>query len=90
MEDLSNTLTSLGEYRDVRFNGYTYEIVNGTEQWTLTGEAYYSRDFVPLTVTTVRQEGKWRVYRVQLSKKMKPPMEIGRPTSQPATAPIGP
>jgi len=62
--------------------------VNGVEQWTLTGDAHYSKDFAPFTLTTVRQDGQWRIYRMQLSKKLKAPMpEIAPPASQPESRP---
>jgi len=88
MGDMSDRLTSLGEFRDVQFNGYTYRMVNGTEQWTLTGDAFYSKDSAPFTLTTLRQEGQWRVYRLQLSRKVKEPaLDLGRPSTAPATNP---
>src|SRR6185369_10011829 len=39
MVELSDRLTTLGQFRDVRFYSYSYHIVNGVEQWTLTGDA---------------------------------------------------
>src|SRR5581483_5761280 len=37
MGNLSTRLTTFGEYRRVQFDSYVYRVVNGLEQWSLTG-----------------------------------------------------
>lgn len=71
MGKLSDRLNSLGEFRDIQFRGHVHSVVNGVEEWTLAGDAYYSKDIAPFTLITVKQNGQWRVYRLQLSNKIK-------------------
>jgi len=91
MQELSDRLNTYGEFKSVNFRGYVYSVVNNIEQWTLTGDAYYAKDYAPFTLITVRQEGQWRVYRLHLSRKVKaidgeepaPSIAATRPASGP-------
>ncbi len=92
MEDLSDRLNAYGDFREVKFNSYVYSVVNGLEQWTLTGDAYYTKDYAPFTLITIRQQGEWRVYRLILSHKVKAINPLEAPpaagaSSQPSTRP---
>jgi hypothetical protein len=91
MQDLSDRLNAYGEFKYVNFTGYVYSVVNNNEQWTLTGDAYYAKDFAPFTLITIRQEGQWRVYRLNLSRKVKAvDHEVVSPSIAPTRPATGP
>ena len=90
MHDLSDRLNAYGEFKSVNFTGYFYSVVNNTEQWTLTGNAYYAKDYAPFTLITIRQEGQWRVYRLDLSRKVKAIEQESSPSMTPTRPATGP
>ena len=91
MQELSDRLNAYGEFRYINFTGWVYSVVNNNEQWTLTGDAYYAKDFAPFTLITIRQEGQWRVYRLNLSRKVKAiEQEEAAPTIAPTRPAVGP
>jgi hypothetical protein len=93
IENWSQRLSTMGKLQRVRFPGFRFETVNGVDQWVLRGQAVYTNGDVLFTLTTVKQDNGWRVYRLVLPKEVgvgaRPEPSASQPI-MPQTQRVGP
>ena len=61
VEALSDRMRGLGAFQDAHFNGVYFNYNNGSPQWTLNGQAWYTKGPAVFNIRVIRLGDDWKV-----------------------------